>query len=114
MRLCGQYVLLMQTIRNSDYKYREEVCFVPGQYPLYAADMGIVVVIDILAATSAMVAAFHHGGYTILRVPHRRGAVDIGREGYIAAAEREARWWRVSPATPRWRTWTRTCAARPS
>ena len=24
---------------NVDYKYRVEVCFTPGQYPLYAEDM---------------------------------------------------------------------------
>jgi 2-phosphosulfolactate phosphatase len=75
--------------RNTDYKYRVEVCFIPGQYPLYAADMGIVVVIDVLRATSAMVAAFDSGVDRIIPV----ATVDearayIGREGYIAAAER--------------------------
>jgi 2-phosphosulfolactate phosphatase len=48
-------------VRNNDYPYRVEVCFMPGQYPLYAQDMGIVVVIDVLRATSAMVAAFENG-----------------------------------------------------
>ena len=75
--------------RNTDYKYRVEVCFIPGQYPLYAADMGIVVVIDVLRATSAMVAAFEHGVDRIIPV----ASVDearayIGRPGFIAAAER--------------------------
>jgi 2-phosphosulfolactate phosphatase len=74
---------------NPDYRFRVETCFLPGQYPLYAADMGIVVVIDILRATSAMVAAFEHGVERIIPV----GTVEearqfIGREGYIAAAER--------------------------
>ena len=36
--------------QNADYKFRVETCFVPGHYPLYAQDMGIVVVIDILRA----------------------------------------------------------------
>lgn len=75
--------------QNTDYKYRVEVCFMPGQYPLYAQDMGIVVVIDVLRATSAMVAAFEHGVDRIIPV----ASVDearayIGKPGYIAAAER--------------------------
>ena len=75
--------------RNPDYRYRVEVCLVPGQFPLYADDMGIVVVIDVLRATSAMVAAFDRGVERIIPV----ATVDearayIGRPGYIAAAER--------------------------
>lgn len=75
--------------RAADYKYRVEVCFVPSQYEMYAEDMGIVVVIDVLRATSAMVAAFEHGVDRIIPV----GTIEeakayIGREGYIAAAER--------------------------
>lgn len=80
---------MQDQIRNSDYKYRVETCFVPGQYPLYAADMGIVVVIDILRATSAMVAAFEHGVDRIIPVGTIEEARQyIGRPGYIAAAER--------------------------
>ncbi len=79
----------MDAIRNSDYRYRVEVCFLPGQYPLYAQDMGIVVVIDVLRATSAMVAAFEHGVDRIIPVSTVDEASQyIGREGYIAAAER--------------------------
>lgn len=71
------------------YKYRVEVCFVPTQYPLYAKDMGIVVVIDVLRATSAMVAAFEHGVDRIIPVSTVEEASQyIGRPGYIAAAER--------------------------
>ena len=79
----------MEQIRNSDYKYRVEVCFMPGQYPLYAQDMGIVVVIDVLRATSAMVAAFENGIDRIIPVATIEEAAQyIGRSGYIAAAER--------------------------
>jgi 2-phosphosulfolactate phosphatase len=74
---------------GTDYAYRVEVCYTPGQYPLYQQDMGIVVVIDILRATSAMVAALHHGVKDILPVATVEEARQyIGREGYIAAAER--------------------------
>ena len=75
--------------RNDHYRYRVEVWFVPGQYPLYSQDMGIVVVIDILRATSAMVAAFEHGVDRIIPVGTIEEARQyIGRPGYIAAAER--------------------------
>lgn len=75
--------------QNTDYKHRVEVCFMPGQYPLYAQDMGIVVVIDVLRATSAMVAAFAHGVDRIIPVASVEEArAYIGKPGYIAAAER--------------------------
>ena len=75
--------------RNTDYQYRVEVCYSPGQYPLYKQDMGIVVVIDILRATSAMVAALEHGVKDIIPVATIEEARQyIGRAGYIAAAER--------------------------
>lgn len=74
---------------NPDYRYRVEVCFMPDQYPLYAQEMDIVVVIDVLRATSAMVTAFEHGVERIIPV----GTIEEARRyqglpGYIAAAER--------------------------
>ena len=75
--------------RNTDYRYRVEVCFMPGQYELYAQDMGVVVVIDVLRATSAMVAAFENGVDRIIPVATvEEAAAYLGRDGYIAAAER--------------------------
>ncbi|MCB0791831.1 MAG: 2-phosphosulfolactate phosphatase [Flavobacteriales bacterium] len=75
--------------KRAGYRYRVEVCFLPDQYPLYAQDMGIVVVIDILRATSAMVTAFAHGVERIIPVASVEEArAYIGRAGYIAAAER--------------------------
>lgn len=78
-----------RTNRGLGYKHRVEVCFVPGQYPLLADDMGIVVVIDVLRATSAMVAAFENGVDRIIPVSTVDEAREyIGRPGFIAAAER--------------------------
>ena len=78
-----------EIVRNNDYPYRVEVCFMPGQYPLYAQDMGIVEVFDVLRATSAMVAAFENGVDRIIPVSTIEEARQyIGRDGYIAAAER--------------------------
>ncbi len=74
---------------NADYKFRVETCFLPGQFPLYQQDMGIVVVIDILRATSAMVTAFEHGVERIIPVATIEEARQyLGRPGYIVAAER--------------------------
>lgn len=75
--------------QNTDYKYRVEVCHTPGQFPMYKQDMGIVVVIDILRATSAMVTAFEYGVKDIIPVATIEEARQyIGRPGHIAAAER--------------------------
>lgn len=75
--------------QNTDYRFRVEVCYTPGQFAQYKQDMGIVVVIDVLRATSAMVAAFEHGVKDIIPVATIEEARQyIGREGYIAAAER--------------------------
>lgn len=80
---------MKEVSQNQDYRYRVEVCFTPGQYPMYAKDMGIVVVIDILRATSAMVTAFEHGVARIIPVATIEEATQyIGLPGYIVAAER--------------------------
>jgi len=71
------------------YRHRVEVCFTPAQYPLYAPEMGITVVIDVLRATSAMVAAFESGVERIIPVPTVEEArAYLGKPGFIAAAER--------------------------
>lgn len=76
--------------KNSDYQFRVETCFFPGQYPLYKEDVGIVVVIDVLRATSAMVAAMEHGVQRIIPVATVEEAREyIGKPGYIPAAERD-------------------------
>lgn len=77
------------SLRGIAYDHRVEVCFLPSQYPAYADEMEIVVVIDVLRATSAMVVAFEKGVEGIIPV----ATVDEAREyvdkpGFIAAAER--------------------------
>ena len=71
------------------YDHRVEVVFSPAQYDLYEADMDIVVVIDVLRATSAMVTAFENGADAIIPVATVDEAREyLGKDGYIAAAER--------------------------
>ncbi len=65
-----------------------EVCFSPRQFPLYKDPHDIIVVIDVLRATSAICAAFEHGVEAIIPVSSIEEARDLQDQGYLAAAER--------------------------
>jgi 2-phosphosulfolactate phosphatase len=67
---------------------RIEVCFSPGEYHLYEADFQLVVVLDVLRATSAICAAMEHGVKEIIPVASVEEARQLQSEGYLAAAER--------------------------
>lgn len=72
------------------YRNRVEVVFSPAQYHLYEDEMDIVVVIDVLRATSAMVTAFDNGAESIIPVATVDEAREyLNKDGYIAAAERD-------------------------
>ena len=47
---------------------RIEVCFSPGEYHLYEQDFDLVVVLDVLRATSAICTAMEHGVGEIIPV----------------------------------------------
>lgn len=66
-----------------------EVCYTPGQYKLYKENFEIVVVIDVLRATSAICSALHHGVEKIIPVSSVQEARAYQAQGYIAAAERD-------------------------
>jgi 2-phosphosulfolactate phosphatase len=66
-----------------------EVCYTPAQYELYQEGFDIVVVIDVLRATSAITTALHHGVEKIIPVSSVDEARDYKAKGYIAGAERE-------------------------
>lgn len=66
-----------------------EVCYTPGQYNLYKENFEIVVVIDVLRATSAICSALHHGVEKIIPVSSVQEARAYQAQGYIAAAERD-------------------------
>jgi 2-phosphosulfolactate phosphatase len=61
------------------------------QYPLFRNDEDIVVVIDILRATSAMVTAIAHGAAGVIPVAKVEEARALAGKGYILAAERDGR-----------------------
>jgi 2-phosphosulfolactate phosphatase len=68
-----------------------EVCFSPFLYELHKDDYEIIVVIDVLRATSAICTAFDHGVKSIIPVD----SVDVAREyqkkGYLVGAERQGK-----------------------
>jgi len=67
---------------------RIEVCFSPGEYHLYEAEFDLVVVIDVLRATSAICTAMEYGVKEIIPVASVEEAKEWQAKGYIAAAER--------------------------
>jgi 2-phosphosulfolactate phosphatase len=72
-----------------DHRKRIEVCFTPGEYAYYKDEFEIVVVIDVLRATSAMCAAFDNGILSIIPVPTIEEALEYKKKGYLVGAERK-------------------------
>lgn len=70
---------------------RVEVCFSPNLFPLYTEGYEVVVVIDVLRATSAMCAGFANGVKSIIPVSTVEEAKAYQEKGFIAAAEREGK-----------------------
>lgn len=67
---------------------RIEVCFSPGEYHLYEADFQLVVVLDVLRATSAICTAMEYGVKEIIPVATVEEARTLQGQGLLAAAER--------------------------
>ena len=67
---------------------RIEVCYSPREFQLYEKDFELIVVIDVLRATSAICTALEHGVARILPVATIEEARAWKNKGYIAAAER--------------------------
>lgn len=69
-------------------KLTVDVCLSPYLYPVYHRDDQIVVIIDILRATSAMCTAFEHGVEKMIPVATVEEAAEYKRQGYLVGAER--------------------------
>jgi len=65
-------------------------CFSPALYPLFKEQDSIVVVVDILRATSAICTAIHHGVASMIPVAGVDEALAYKQQGYLVAAERNA------------------------
>lgn len=69
-----------------------KVCLTPELFPIYSDRKSIVVVVDVLRATSAMCTAFHYGISKIFPVSTVEDALDFkGAENHILAAERNGK-----------------------
>lgn len=71
-------------------KNKIQTCFSPAVYHLFQQPDNIVVVVDILRATSAMVTAFAHGVKSMIPVATVEEARAYQQKGFLAAAERNA------------------------
>ena len=69
-----------------------DVCLTPDLLHHHAVENTIVVVADVFRATSCMVTAFAHGVKTIVPVATIDECRRWQERGYLAAAERNARW----------------------
>jgi len=70
-------------------KQKIEVCYSPALFPFYENRDAIVVVTDILRASSAIVTAFMNGVERIIPVGTLEEAKDYKEKGYMVAAERD-------------------------
>lgn len=71
-------------------KAQIDVCFSPFLYPVYEKEGQIVVVIDVLRATSAICTAFHYGVEKMIPVATLEEAMEYKQQGYLVGAERNA------------------------
>lgn len=70
-------------------KYKIEVCFSPRDFDLYSEGFDIVVVIDVLRATSAICAGLANGVKAIIPVDTIDKAIEFQKKGYLVGAERK-------------------------
>lgn len=74
--------------RKSDDRKWVAVCMTPALIDQFEVDKAIVVVIDILRATTSMCVAFDHGAKSIIPVARIEECMDYKNKGFLAAAER--------------------------
>ena len=72
-----------------DLRKHIEVCFTPGEYEYFKNEYEIVVVIDVLRATSAICSAFENGIKSIIPVSTIEEAIAYKEKGYLVGAERK-------------------------
>jgi len=70
-------------------KNRLEVCLSPAIYDKHADDHNVVVIVDILRATSSICAAIHNGVKGIVPVATVEEARAMKQQGYMVASERD-------------------------
>lgn len=73
---------------SADTRKKVEVCFSPYLFSLYKEEFDIIVVIDVLRATSAICAAFQNGVKELIPVSTIEEAREYQKKGYLVGAER--------------------------
>jgi 2-phosphosulfolactate phosphatase len=73
---------------HMEKKLTVDVCLTPYLYPVHHRDDAIVVVIDILRATTAMCTAFHYGVDKMIPVATIEEAEEYKNKGFMVGAER--------------------------
>jgi 2-phosphosulfolactate phosphatase len=68
---------------------RVDACFSPHLYPVYKDEDSIVVIIDVLRATSAICTAFEHGAEKVIPVASIAEAKAYKDKGFKVGAERD-------------------------
>jgi 2-phosphosulfolactate phosphatase len=66
-----------------------DVCLTPALFHLYDISGSIVVVIDVLRATSSICVAFHNGARSIVPVSSVEESMAYREKGYLVGAERQ-------------------------
>lgn len=74
-----------------DTRKRIEVCFSPYLFELYKDEFDLIVVIDVLRATSAICAAFNNGVAELIPVSSIEQAREYQKNGYLVGAERKGK-----------------------
>lgn len=74
---------------TADSRKKIEVCFSPYLFPLFKDEFDIIVVIDVLRATSAICAAFQNGVEGLIPVSTIEEARAYREKGYLVGAERK-------------------------
>lgn len=78
-------------MKHSDFMSKKlivDVCYSPQLYPVYHRQDSIVVVIDILRATSAICTAFQYGVEKMIPVASLDEATEYKKQGFLVGAER--------------------------
>lgn len=78
-------------MESNETRKKIEVCFSPYLFPLFKDEFDIIVVIDVLRATSAICAAFHNGVEGLIPVSTIKEAKEYQEKGYLVGAERQGK-----------------------
>jgi 2-phosphosulfolactate phosphatase len=73
----------------TESRRKVEVCFSPALFTEFRNDDAVVVIVDILRATSAIITAFMNGARHIIPVATLDEALEYKKKGYLVAAERD-------------------------